>query len=153
MKDFEEKELTFVAKYYQEGRMDVDKAWKCFSRRTKRRSRMIYHRIAVAAVVLLLVNIAVAALWLGHKGHFTSSAVPEVSPQIVEAESPKDTMRVFHYNHTPIRQVLTELSETYGVELEANDTTQCVTGEFEVSSVEEVISLLENAIPVTITKR
>jgi ferric-dicitrate binding protein FerR (iron transport regulator) len=62
-------------------------------------------------------------------------------------------MRVFHYNHTPIRQVLTELSETYGVELEVNDTTQCVTGEFEVSSVEEVISLLENAIPVTITKR
>lgn len=61
-------------------------------------------------------------------------------------------VNVFRYKDVPIKDVLKELSEFYGVTLSASDTECRVTAEFRTDSLERILAMLEKVLEVRIKK-
>ena len=64
-----------------------------------------------------------------------------------------DTTDVFRFDHTPINEVLNELSRHYNTKLTTNDTTKSVSGEIEAAKVEDAIEVLETTLGVKIERK
>ena len=58
----------------------------------------------------------------------------------------------FRYEATPLETVLQELSAYYGVSLSADAPGKCLTGTFSTESLEEILSLVESALDVTVRR-
>ena len=61
-------------------------------------------------------------------------------------------MAVFHFDDTPINEVLGKLSRYYDVQLSASDTTKRVSGEIEAASADDAIEVLETTLDIKINK-
>ena len=148
----DEDELTFVAKYYQEGHFDEKKAW----RRLRQRLPHPRKRLATVAAASLIACAVVAGLLTGHVRTRKPSAreitVTEAADSLAQTGQTVST-KVFRYENTPIKDVLDELSAYYHTPLEASDTTRRVTGEIEAASLEEAIDVLEKTLDLKITAR
>ena len=59
----------------------------------------------------------------------------------------------FVYKNTPIDAVMKELSLYYGTSLYASEHFKTITAEFKTDSLDEIISLIENKLDITITKK
>ena len=59
----------------------------------------------------------------------------------------------FVYKDTPIDAVMKELSIYYGVNLYASEHFKTITAEFRTDSLDEIISLIEKTLDITITKK
>ena len=145
-------ELAFVAKHYQEGRLDEKKAWKRFASQTG----LARKRVGAVAAACIAACIALACITAGYmhsrKPATRTPAATETTDSVTPGRKTKGT-KVFRYENAPLRKVLDELSAYYHTRLTANDTTRRVTGEIETTSPEEVIEILEKTLDVEITAR
>lgn len=59
----------------------------------------------------------------------------------------------FHFDNTPLADVLRDLSAYYGVELSCADTGKHLSGDFEAVSLDEVVTIIEQTLNVRIVSR
>ena len=74
-------------------------------------------------------------------------------PGLSEAESANPAAwatHVFHYENTPLEEVLRELSSHFGRTLRTDAHDRRLTGEFEGEELEEIVSLIESALDIHI---
>ena len=155
--DENKKGLRFVAEHYKENKMDTDAAWRRLVARTgyAARSKRRMRSWTVAASVVIGMGIAVAG-GIMIKNQQTSNdsgniSTPElIADSLTENYAETDTVKVFKYDNTPINVVMRELSEYYGHEMECDDTTKCVTGEIEASSLNDVVEILESTLNIEV---
>lgn len=108
-------------------------------------SRLRY--AAAVAVLCVLVGTAFALFY-----HSSGRNVAE--PPAVTTQQPSSTAQpmTFHFDDTPINDVLSELDEAYGTSLQASDTTKHLTGDFEAESPELLISIIEQTLGIEIMR-
>lgn len=157
MNEIRDNELRFVARHYKEGRMNVDKAWQKYQATTGCDGTQHYRRWGVAAAILLSIGLAVACIVISR--HKTTRISPESrTPVVVDSDTvcrqtKADTVKVFHFDNTPIKEALQEVSAYYGCSLTANDTTQCVSGDISATSPNEVADILETTLGIEIERK
>ncbi len=74
-------------------------------------------------------------------------------PGLSEAESANPAAwatHVFHYENTPLEEVLRELSDHFGHTLRTDARDRRLTGEFEGEELKEIVSLIESALDINI---
>jgi transmembrane sensor len=74
-------------------------------------------------------------------------------PGLSEAESANPAAwatHVFHYENTPLEEVLRELSDHFGHALRTDARDRRLTGEFEGEELEGIVSLIESALDIHI---
>ena len=59
----------------------------------------------------------------------------------------------FHFNDTPLPEVLATLSRYYHVPLTATDTNKRLTADFDADSLDTIIGLINQTLVVSITKQ
>ncbi len=58
----------------------------------------------------------------------------------------------FHFDDTPLPDVLAELSKWYGEELKADNSEKHLTGDFAADSLDAIINMIEEVLDVEITR-
>lgn len=79
----------------------------------------------------------------------------EERPQLIAAGSINQVAwatRLFHFNNTPLAEVLADLEQFYQVELNAPDTHKRLSGDFETDSLEEILALIEQVLEVKVMR-
>lgn len=155
MNNINDDELRFVASHYKRNCLDTRRAWRRLQTLRGNNRRPLARRIAVAASVVVAVGIAVAAGIIGYRNYMLPrktmpTIIPADSATTIYEKSENDTTDVFRFDHTPINQVLNELSRHYNRQLTASDTTKSVSGEIEATSVEDAVDVLETTLGVKI---
>ena len=59
---------------------------------------------------------------------------------------------LFHFNNTPLAEVLADLAQFYHVKLRASDTHKRLSGDFETDSLEEILTLIEQVLEVKVMR-
>ncbi len=158
MNNINDDELRFVVKHYKSNCLDTNRAWQRFKAIRGISTTGNRRKIAVAASATLAIGIAVAAGIVGyHHYMLPRKPMPKLIPvdtaYVIEDYEDSDTTDVFSFNHTPINEVLGELSRHYHTQLSASDTTKSVTGEIEASSVEDAIEVLQTTLGIKIERK
>lgn len=158
MNNTNDDELQFVASHYKRNCLDTRRAWRRLQTRRGNGRQALTRRIAVAASVVAAVGIAVAAGIFGYRNYMLPrkpmpTVIPADTATATYEKSESDTTDVFRFDHTPINQVLDELSRHYNRQLTASDTTKSVSGEIEAASVEDAVDVLETTLGVKIEMR
>lgn len=159
MKENKDNELQFVVDNYKEGHKDSDTAWKEFLGLAGLYARSSGRRWLAAACITFAAIMAVAAtVFIANRGNETT-ATPSVKTEKVVTDSlkedsiqVKDSVKVFRFDKTPVNSALKDISDYYGVQLEANDTTKDISGEFEAHDVDEAIDLIQATLNIKIEK-
>lgn len=158
MNKINDDELQFVAKHYKQNCLNTNRAWKRFKRINGTQQHSSRRKIAVAASITLAVGFAVAAGIIGYHNYMLpqkpiqDKVWADSAITIYEYEE-CDTTDVFRFDHTPINEVLNELSRHYNTKLTTNDTTKSVSGEIEAAKVEDAIEVLETTLGVKIERK
>ena len=58
----------------------------------------------------------------------------------------------FHFDDTPLPEVLDHLGKWYGVKLKATDTDKHLTGDFAADSLDTIINMIEEVLDVEIMR-
>lgn len=159
MKENKDDELQFVVDNYKEGHKNSDTAWKEFLGMSGFSARTSGRRWLAAACITFAAIMAVAAtVFISNRGNLKTTA-PSVNKENVVSDSltkdsvqVKDSVKVFRFDNTPVNSALKDISDYYGVQLEANDTTKDISGEFEVHDVDEAIDLIQATLNIKIEK-
>ena len=140
-----DQELGFVLHHYRKGMFDPDKALKKVKPAIHKPLRKW---VVAAASLLCLVVFAAVMTW---------QAVNSDIPAKREAPSPSDKQEVamqptasFHFDDTPLPDVLSQLSSWYGVQLKADNTEKHLTGDFPADSLDAIIGMIEEVLDVEI---
>ncbi|MBQ9357846.1 MAG: DUF4974 domain-containing protein [Prevotella sp.] len=146
-----DRELDFVLSHYRANAFNPDEALRKMSPPARRMP--LRRLVGVAASLLCIVAIAGVVTWK------LASA-----PQSPEAERPavnnasailpshnENKPSGFHFNDTPLPQVLEELGQYYNVHLEASDTSRHLTGDFAAGNLNETLLMIEEVLDVKIT--
>lgn len=160
MKENKDDELQFVVDHYKEGHKNSDTAWKEFLGLSGLSVKTSNKRWLVAACITFAAIMAVAAtVFIVHRGTIKPTA-PSVNTEKVVTDSlkedsvqVKDSVKVFRFDNTPVNLALKDISDYYGITLEASDTTKNISGEFEAKDINEAISLLEATLNIKIKKK
>ena len=146
MKEIKDKSLEFVLHHYQHGKFDTQKALR---------------KVAPAKVIPLWRKVAVAAsftllLLAGAYAAFTTGFLsPAEEP--VKGEQPAATTTVarapqhFHFDNTPLPEVLKTLGDHYQAILTADKTDKHLTADFDSDNLEQTIEMIEHVLEVKIT--
>lgn len=157
MEDRQDKSLKFVVDHYKEGSLDSKKAYQRFCGITgykEHHQRMLPLKTAVAFLAVATIVFAVVRgfhLRQTPSGNSGKIQVDTVKVQPGKSDSVKSA--VFHFHNTPVNKALVEIGRKYHATLESNDSTQQVSGTIEVSSLDEAVSVLENTLNITISRR
>ena len=159
MKENNNDELQFVVNQYKEGHKNPDTAWNEFlglsglSTRTSSRRRLAAACIAFAAIIAVAATIFIAnrskitpKTPSANKEKMVTDTLTKVSVQV------KDSVKIFRFDNTPGNSALKDVSNFYGVQLEASDTAKDISGEFEAHNVDEAIDLLQATLNIKIEK-
>lgn len=160
MKENKDDELQFVVDHYKEGHKNSNSAWKEFLGLSGLSGKTSNKRWLVAACITFAAIMAVAAtVFIVHRGTIKPTA-PSVNTEKVVTDSlkedsvqVKDSVKVFRFDNTPVNLALKDISDYYGITLEASDTTKNISGEFEAKDINEAISLLEATLNIKIKKK
>lgn len=161
MNNDDDKYLDFVLRHYRKDTLDTNKALRTVkersgSQQTPTSRRPILRRwVGIAASLLCLAAFATALtifVWDRPKVNDTarpaSSAEVNMQPSSATVSVPK----TFHFDNTPLREVLDELSNYYGVTLTADQEDKRLTGDFEADSLNMTIRLIEEVLDITISR-
>lgn len=174
MKEFNEDELQFVARHYEEKALDTDRAWKRFRMLTGQNTHRINasthrinastrrisastRRIAASVSIALIVGASLACgVWYAR--HWNASpTTPEVQTTTANMPfrylQPAGDSIILKYDNAPIEDVLSELSAYYGREVvlqDASEKGRRIAGEIEATSLEEVVEILEATLDIEI---
>ena len=147
------KDLDFVVHHYQEDAFDTKAAFEKVSRLANKQHRKpsyLGRWVAVAASLLCIFALAAIITWQTGK-----PAEPNVQSPIEVEATGNDThvTASFHFDNTPLPDVLNELGTYYGVILTASDSTRHLTGDFCGETLDDIISMIENVLDVKIKKQ
>ena len=154
----DDKHLDFVLRHYREGALDTSMALRSVKERggSQQRRPVLRRWLGIAASLLCLAAFATALtifVWDRPRGndaaHPSSSAEVNMQPSSATVSVPK----TFHFDNTPLREVLDELSAYYGVRLSADQEGKRLTGDFEADSLNMTIRLIEEVLDVTISRK
>lgn len=157
--DDKQKQLEdFVLNHYQQGKLDTQKALRNVRERLQQREDQrqevrivpLWQRLChiAAAVVLVLVMVSAYAIYRSNANHQSPSATTPQPTTINQPAQPKS----FHFDNTPINQVLAELDAYYGLQLSASDTTKHLSGDFEAESPEMLIYMIEQTLGIEVKR-
>lgn len=160
--EINEKELEFVSRHYKKGRLNTDKAWgrlrgsrttsplQLAGLRRETEQERGYKAIAASVAIVLGLSVALAYNW--------STIFPSTEQEVVDKHAPampiieaKDSCVVLKYDNEPIGKILGELSGYYHCNVSTEDSTRCVTGELEATSLNEVVDILQTTLNIKIT--
>ena len=157
MNNDDDKYLDFVLRHYRKGALDTSMALRSVKERggSQQRRPVLWRWAGVAASLLCLAAFATALtifVWDRPKVNDTarpaSSAEVNMQPSSATVSVPK----TFHFDNTPLREVLDELSAYYGVRLSADQEDKRLTGDFEADSLNMTIRLIEEVLDITISR-
>lgn len=159
MKENKDDELQFVVGHYKKEHKDSDKAWKEFLRLSGLSARTHGRRWLASACITFAAIMAVAATVFIVKQGKMNPTTPSVNEEKLltdtlkkDSMQVKDSVKLFHFNNTPVNSALKDISDFYDVQLKANDTTKNISGEFETNNVDEAIDLLQATLNIKIEK-
>lgn len=146
MKEIKDRSLEFVLHHYQTGKFDTQKALRKVS---PTKVIPLWRKVAVAAsFTLLLLAGAYAAyttVFLSQPEEPIKSEQPATTTTVVQ------TSKHFHFDNTPLPDVLKKLGEHYHVTLTANNTDKHLTADFDSDNLEQTIEMIEHVLEVKIT--
>lgn len=146
-KTTDNKELGFVLHHYRQNVFNPDKALRKLAKPAPHRP--LRHWVAAAASLLCVVAFATVITWGIH--HLGSSAETEPSSQgKAQTEVAAPHIVTFHFDDTPLSEVLRQLSSHYGVQLTAADIDKHLTGDFAADSLDVIIGMIEEVLDVEI---
>ncbi len=157
--DDNQKQLEdFVLSHYQHGKLDAQQALQNVKERLqqeehhqqKARTAPLWQRLrhVAAAVVLVLVMVSAYAIYRSSANHQSSTPSTPQPTAITQSAQPKS----FHFDDTPINQVLAELDAYYDLQLSASDTTKHLSGDFEAESPEMLIDMIEQTLGIEVKR-
>ena len=82
-----------------------------------------------------------------------SQQQPAATEQTVTQPSIALQPQTFHFDDTPLPQVLSELGGYYGVTLTASDTAHHLTGDFEADDLDLLLDMIEQTLHVEIERQ
>ena len=146
----------FVLRHYQHGKLDTQQALRNVRERLHQeeshpqKSRIVplWQRLRyyAAAVTLVLVIVSAYAIYRN-----AAKQQPTTTEQVTGPQRPAPSVpKTFHFDNTPINQVLAELNAYYGLQLSASDTTKHLSGDFEAESPEMLVGMIEHTLGVEI---
>ena len=168
-----DKQLRFVLRYYQAGKLDTQKAIRkapspqpLYGAAPHSRALLAYplpfgqggntpakvvplwRKVAIAASFTLLIIGGAFATYLTMSNGPAESTIENttISPQT----SPKAEARHFHFDNTPLPEVLQTLGQHYGVTLTASETDKRLTADFDSDNLDETLSMIEQVLGVKI---
>lgn len=149
--------LNFVLRHYREGAFDTPEALRSVKQRVGEpltsgpRRPAAWRWVAVAASLLCLVAFAAVMT--------IRTSAPSASPSeesVVVSSSPSGTAvaapKTFHFDNTPLPEVLADLSAYYGVVLTADREDCRLTADFTADSLNVTIRLIEEVLDVNISQ-
>lgn len=149
----EDYQMNFVLRYYQVGKLDTAKA-------LQRTNRIANHHRATAKTIPLWRKVSVAAsftlLIIG--GAFAAYTYMAYSPQ-EDTVTPVNEQTItrpvktkhFHFDNTPLPEVLKTLGNHYHVVLTATDTNKRLTADFDSEDLQQTIEMIEAVLDEKIT--
>lgn len=149
----------FVLRHYKHGTLDTQRAMRKVkahldeSQWTKDASPQMndgsrWRRYA-AAIALVVVMVSAYALFTATR----SQQQPAATEQTVTQPSIALQPQTFHFDDTPLPQVLSELGSYYGVTLTVSDTTRHLTGDFEADDLDLLLDMIEQTLHVEIERQ
>lgn len=154
VKDIDNAALEFVVVHYQEGHLNIDAAWHGFKTQTGKYGRRDYRHVASIALGVIFLTTAACGIYFNSRiSQSIDTSDVSCKADCVDVRS-VDSVKIFSYDNCPINKVLKDVSDYYGVHLSTNDSTKNVSGEIEmVSSVDEVVDMLERTMKITIVRK
>lgn len=147
MKEIKDKRMEFVLRYYQTSKLDTQKA---IQKVMPAKTVPLWRKWAVAAsLAAIIFGGAYAALTTQGNAEGKQEGT-ELLPQNQQTPSAKTT-RHFHFDNTPLPEVLKELGSYYGVTLTADKTDKRLTADFDSGSLDETLHMIEQVLDVRIT--
>ncbi|MCR5159881.1 MAG: DUF4974 domain-containing protein [Prevotella sp.] len=145
-KTTDDKELGFVLRHYRENAFNADKALRKLAKPALHRP--LRRWVAAAASLLCLVAFAAVLTWQVVKPSPPAKSEKPVATDRQEiVEQPTAS---FHFDDTPLPEVLHQLGNWYGVELKATGTEKHLTGDFAADSLDAIIGMIEEVLDVEI---
>ena len=148
MTEFNEIDLSFVARCYREDRYDTRKAIARFHETNK---VMTTHRrwwataaAAVASIVLVFAAGYGIRTWVRNTQEPSPVEQLTLNPNVAETH-------LFVYENAPLDLVLAELSAYYDCTLTAAPTDKRLTATFPDDDIELIVSTIESALHIKIT--
>ena len=156
MKTPKDKELDFVLQHYEEKRFSPDEAMNKIGVGRPARRIALRRIVAVAASLLCLVAMAAVVSWqLGVWGGaepVTENSQPVNAEVTATASADDKAVPNFHFDDTPLPEVLAEIGQYYGVNLQASDTTRHLTGDFTGEQLDDIVESIEEVLGVNISR-
>ena len=87
-----EQRIRFVAKHYEEGRLDTDKAWQQFAAKHQVRRTVSFHRYWMAAASVLLLLIGFGTYYITDRNSPEWVAITTIPGQIKDVYLPDSTL-------------------------------------------------------------
>ena len=135
MKENNNDELQFVVNQYKERHKNSDTAWNEFLGLSGLSTRTSSRRWLAAACIALAAIIAVAAtIFIANRSKITPKTPSANKEKMVtdtltkDSVQVKDSVKIFRFDNTPVNSALKDISNFYGVQLEASDTTKIYRG-------------------------
>lgn len=107
----EDKDISFIAHRYREGRFSVEKGLHRLNIARSYKLRRLGIAAAVTSVVVL--SATAAMIWR----HYSSLTVTE-DQKIETVNSPAEVVKVIDFENTSLLAVIKEIKEMYGVEID-----------------------------------
>lgn len=145
MKEIKDKSLEFVLRYYQAGKFDTRQAIR---KVMPTKTVPLWRKWAVAASLA-------AVIFGGAYAAFTTLGSADGNGEIQLQQQDRKTSSAkpshhFHFDNTPLPEVLQELGTYYGVTLTADKTDKRLTADFDSESLDETIQMIEQVLDVKI---
>lgn len=136
----DEKEISFVAKYYRKGSFSVDRAWTSIGVGAPSKWRRFRAAAAVAAIVVLSATAAV--IYNKYEHNYRQ---PEI---VTESDllSPTEVVRVIDFDEAALPVVVDKIKEVYGVKvtnLPENAETYILSLRYEGTAEDLVLTINE----------
>lgn len=147
MKEIKDKELEFVARFYDRDRYDSEKAITKFHDAHKESNTHRWWMTAAAAAAS--VAIAFAAGYTIHS-YRTVNEAPAETEHVILYPNVAQT-HVFVYDAAPLQDVLDELSSYYGCKLKTDAKGKLLTATFPDDDIDFIVSLIEEALDISIS--
>jgi transmembrane sensor len=80
----------------------------------------------------------------------------DAKPQLVQNSDINQTAwatHQFHFDNTPINDVMQQLSAYYGVRLSASESGKRLSGDFDASDINDITSIIEETLNIKISKK
>lgn len=149
-----DKELDFVLRHYEENRFSPDEAMNRIGARRPAQRITLRRIAAVAASLLCLAVMATVVSWQLGVWDSTEQVVEERPSMNTEVTVVTDSKAApnFHFDDTPLPEVLDEIGQYYGVKLQASDTTRHLTGDFSGEQLDDIVQTIEEVLGVNISR-